>query len=532
MAKPEKHHLCKKGSNFNLKLLLVVLFLSMAVLVPACPVEGFDGQVKLAWDPVASADGYVAYWGSSSREYSESADVGPATTFEIPGLQEGQVYYFAVTAYNADHYESAYSEELMHHVALRDTDGDGVPDTEEINIYRTHPGKPDSDGDAMNDGWEIAYGTDPRVDDADDDFNRDGISNLEEFIRQTQSDNQRPNKPLLMEPGDETANVALVSVLRSDLFTDPDVGDLHAETRWQISSDTEFSDLVLDLQSANFLTQLPLLDYMLDANRTYWWRARFFDARLAASEWSTPSSFTTVLNADDDLNGDGVPDAQEIGFEVDLDENGAPDQSQDEIKSAHSPEGDALMSLKSPAAEGLIKSFKTSVPDPNDSSSALGLHFPMGLVNFKLAVPNPGDTATVVIYFSETLPEGLAWYKYTPAEGWHSYAEHAAIAADGKSVTMELQDGGFGDADGAVNGMIVDPSGSGYVTVASTSSPTVVGSGGGGSGGGCFIGAARSMKPGDVRHYLHGVVGSCINAFKDTVMRLRDRLTPGHTPLG
>jgi len=154
------------------------------------------------------------------------------------------------------------------------------------------------------------------------------------------------------------------------------------------------------------------------------------------------------------------------------------------------------------------------------------------LVNFKLAVPNPGDTATVVIYFSEALPEGLAWYKYTPAEGWHSYAEHAAIAADGKSVTMELQDGGFGDADGAVNGMIVDPSGSGYVTVASTSSPTAVGSGGGGSGGGCFIGAARSMKPGDVRHYLHGVVGSCINAFKDTVMRLRDRLTPGHTPLG
>lgn len=384
----------------------------------------------------------------------------------------------------------------------------------------------------MNDGWEIAYGTDPRVDNADDDLDGDGISNLDEFIRQTQSDNQRPNKPLLMEPGDETANVALVSVLRSDLFTDPDIGDLHAETRWQISSDTEFSDLVLDLQSANFLTQLPLLDYMLDTNRTYWWRARYFDARLAASEWSTPSSFTTVLNADDDLNGDGVPDAQEIVFEVDLDENGAPDQSQVEIKSAHSAEGDALMSLKSPAAEGLIKSFKTSVPDPNDSSSAMRLQFPMGLVNFKLAVPNPGDTATVVIYFSEALPEGLAWYKYTPAEGWHSYAEHAAIAADGKSVTMELQDGGFGDADGAVNGMIVDPSGSGYVTVASTSSPTAVGSGGGGSGGGCFIGTARSMKPGDVRHYLHGVVGSCINAFKDTVMRLRDRLTPGHTPLG
>ncbi|MDZ7579579.1 MAG: thrombospondin type 3 repeat-containing protein [Deltaproteobacteria bacterium] len=155
--------------------------------------------------------------------------------------------------------------------------------------YRTHPGKPDSDGDAMNDGWEIAYGTDPRVDNADDDLDGDGISNLDEFIRQTQSDNQRPNKPLLMEPGDETANVALVSVLRSDLFTDPDIGDLHAETRWQISSDTEFSDLVLDLQSANFLTQLPLLDYMLDATAPPG-AAPVFGRSLGRSRLPPPSS--------------------------------------------------------------------------------------------------------------------------------------------------------------------------------------------------------------------------------------------------
>ena len=151
----------------------------------------------------------------------------------------------------------------------------------------------------------------------------------------------------------------------------------------------------------------------------------------------------------------------------------------------------------------------------------MGLQFPMGLVNFKLAVPNPGDTATVVIYFSEALPEGLAWYKYTPAKGWHSYAEHATIAADGKSVTLELQDGGFGDADGAVNGMIVDPSGVGYVTVANTTSPTAVGSsGGGGGGGGCFIGTAGSMKTVDMWHYLRGVVDSCVNAVKETVMLL------------
>lgn len=537
MNKLLKYQLDKKGSKFNLSPLLVLFFLSISVLIPACPADGFEGQVKLAWDPVESAAGYVAYWGTSSRDYAESTDVGQATTFEIPGLQEGQVYYFAVTAYNADHNESVYSEELMHLVALRDTDGDGVPDTEEINIYHTNPGKRDSDGDAMNDEWEIDYGTDPLVDDADGDLNRNGISNLEEFFRQTQTDNQRPGKPVLTEPGDGSANVALVSVLRSDFFTDPDAGDFHTETRWQVSGNTEFSDLVLDLQSATFLTQLPLLDYILEPDRTYWWRVRYFDDHAAASEWSATSSFMTVLSADDDLDGDGVPDAQEVGFEVDLDENGVPDQSQDEIKSALTSAGDALVSLKSPPAEGFIETFKTSVSNPNDSSSAMGLQFPMGLVHFKLAVPNPGDTATVVIYFSEALPEGLAWYKYTPAKGWHSYAEHATIAADGKSVTVELQDGGFGDADGVVNGMIVDPSGVGYVTVANTTSPTAVvssgegGGGTGGGGGGCFIGTAGSMIQGAVWHYLHGIVDSCVNAVKETVMLLRDRLTPGKTLL-
>jgi hypothetical protein len=122
----------------------------------------------------------------------------------------------------------------------------------------------------------------------------------------------------------------------------------------------------------------------------------------------------------------------------------------------------------------------------------------------------------------------LAWYKYTPAKGWHAYAEHAKIAVDGKSVTLELQDGRFGDADGVVNGMIVDPSGIGYVTVANTTLLNAVvssGGGGGGGGGGCFIGSAGSMKTVDLRQYLRGIVDSCVNAVKETVILLHDHLT-------
>lgn len=43
----------------------------------------------------------------------------------------------------------------------RDTDGDGLNDLDELNIYKTSPYIADSDSDGMNDAAEIAGGTDP-----------------------------------------------------------------------------------------------------------------------------------------------------------------------------------------------------------------------------------------------------------------------------------------------------------------------------------------------------------------------------------
>lgn len=43
-----------------------------------------------------------------------------------------------------------------------DSDGDGLSDYEEINIYGTDPYNPDTDGDGMNDGDEVKAGRNPR----------------------------------------------------------------------------------------------------------------------------------------------------------------------------------------------------------------------------------------------------------------------------------------------------------------------------------------------------------------------------------
>lgn len=55
-----------------------------------------------------------------------------------------------------------------------DTDKDGISDYNELNLYRTNPGKADSDNDGYADGQEAAILTDPNNPDTDGDKHKDG----------------------------------------------------------------------------------------------------------------------------------------------------------------------------------------------------------------------------------------------------------------------------------------------------------------------------------------------------------------------
>ncbi|MGZ6449414.1 MAG: DUF4082 domain-containing protein, partial [Pseudobdellovibrionaceae bacterium] len=78
------------------------------------------GQINLAWDANTQTEvvGYKVYYGTASGQYTQSLDVGNATTASVTGLTAGATYYFVVRDYSAGYAsESPSSNEVMGTVA-------------------------------------------------------------------------------------------------------------------------------------------------------------------------------------------------------------------------------------------------------------------------------------------------------------------------------------------------------------------------------------------------------------------------------
>ena len=86
--------------------LFLILFPSLACAV----------HVTLAWDDNNDPNvaGYIIYYGWQSRSYHYDVDVGDHKSVTISGLAENVRYYFAVTAYDAEGNESAFSQEIAY----------------------------------------------------------------------------------------------------------------------------------------------------------------------------------------------------------------------------------------------------------------------------------------------------------------------------------------------------------------------------------------------------------------------------------
>jgi hypothetical protein len=102
----------KNSARFFWKFLSIVILVHLLLGVNSGICHA--AQVTLAWDanPDPIVAGYRLYHGVTSRTYGTPVDVGKLTRYTYTGIVEGITSYFAVTAYDANGNESAFSEEL------------------------------------------------------------------------------------------------------------------------------------------------------------------------------------------------------------------------------------------------------------------------------------------------------------------------------------------------------------------------------------------------------------------------------------
>jgi hypothetical protein len=407
-------------------------------------------------------------------------------------------------------------------VPYRDTDGDGVPDYQDA--FPSNPSEAvdtdgdgignnadtDDDGDGMPDTWENQYGLNPLIDDASEDEDGDGLSNLDEYLAGTDpvipQDNLEPDAPGLAAPPDQQV-VELTPALRTDGFFDPNSGDIHSATQWRIYRQSD-NVCVFDITSEYSLTQIDVPKLILDANGNYTWQARHYDNHGTPSQWSVSRSFTTQADPED-TNNNGIPDDQEVTTPTDLDGDGNWDSDQNTIKCVVTGEDQSLgISFNGSSTVVGIESISAESENGTNnyaSADSTPNYFPFGLINFKLIMAQPGDQAEITIYFSEPAPPDGRWFKYDPIEAtWTDYSSQTIFSEDRYSITLYLEDGGEGDADGIANGIIVDPSGVGVSSFSSVSN----------AGGevfdfsGCFISTASSpdgqKQAGSVWQVIYG----------------------------
>jgi hypothetical protein len=264
-------------------------------------------------------------------------------------------------------------------------------------------------------------------------------------------------------------------------FADPD-GDALVTAQWQISKDPAFTSLVLR-RGIRTGTALTIPAGVLDPSSSYWVRTAHVDSAGSRSAWSDAAAFTTASSAPNDADGDGTDDQYQVNGFADSNGNDIDDGSEG-ICNLLEANTSKVTGFESDT--GTVRCYRSvssqSAPPLPDASMEL----PFGLFSFRIdGLPvNTADPSRVSVQVHlPAKPDGaVKWYKLDPAT--NKLTEYAGtVTFSGNTAMLQLTDGGSGDFDGIVNGVIVDPSGPAALP-ASSGGTSGSGSTGGSSGGG------------------------------------------------
>jgi hypothetical protein len=99
-------------------LILFALTIFLAVLMFST--HAVSADITLVWGTKAHSNlaGYHVYYGTCSGVYTSRVDVGKVNSITISNLDEDQVYYFSVTAYDYHGVDGRFSEEVVYDPTL------------------------------------------------------------------------------------------------------------------------------------------------------------------------------------------------------------------------------------------------------------------------------------------------------------------------------------------------------------------------------------------------------------------------------
>ncbi len=160
---------------------------------------------------------------------------------------------------------SGYEFDNQCSVLPSDTDGDGLTDLDEVNVYGTDPLLADTDGDSLGDGWEVQGHPNGTVLPGADPLRADIYVEMDYMVRDTAVNGLGPNSAVLAEIVKTFANAPRLN---------PDGSrgiDIHLDLDDEVALDTQLYPVETDfdaIKDANFdADRQPMYHYMIWADR-------------------------------------------------------------------------------------------------------------------------------------------------------------------------------------------------------------------------------------------------------------------------
>lgn len=290
----------------------------------------------------------------------------------------------------------------------------------------------DTDGDGYPDRVERAAGSDP-LHKAD-----------------TPADHAPYQPHILSFTADPRAPLTRFYILL-DPYADPDGEDVPHQTEWRIADPKGGPVVYRSLATAPHGSPSDLMVVppgALEPDRTYAVAMRHEDGTGLWSAWSPAFKLKTARVDPDDADGDGVADRAETGPRP-----AAPVNARTGFKDAV---GGREVELEVDAGRVERVTVLRTADLPATGRPPAGT-LPYGLFGVRVLAPKPGDTVALTFHLPETLPDGTRWLDVNPAIGPDPRPPRAVVT--GHTVTVDVADGGPGDADGVANGVVVSVAG-------------------------------------------------------------------------